>query len=369
MKQDHQRVQNMLLSTVGMLCKNALQFNSELKVEGLIGITLDNDEVFLVNINEKFASESENTLITKAGTESRNRAHTDSIQGKRKHSEILAAQEHLVVEIAPTEGTEESNTHSEPEPGIVAQIPSSPKKRKKRRSSKNSENNGAVPAEEYSNNSGSLVIKPEPLDDDLILVDTKDGRTRKLKNSTNSGQTLLTDVSSSFVGFGSFSENESIETKHKSSHDGNSSMIDSSGAFITGLVKNSAASDSNQSASWDSIGGALVPGLPVVASASTQEEWSPSTGRKKIPTAAVGSNQSAAEMVGTYLFYLRQMQTRMSDSQLFSMMIELMNFQQSVRTTIIRLSLIELSFSKFKILSTYCRDCIFTVFEAKPVGQ
>ena len=101
MKQDHQRVQNMLLSTVSMLCKNGLQFNTELKVEGLIGVTLDNNEVFLVHINEKISSASEDAQITKSGTESVNIVHTDNIQAKRKHSETVAAQKQSVVEIVP----------------------------------------------------------------------------------------------------------------------------------------------------------------------------------------------------------------------------------------------------------------------------
>ena len=47
-----QNVKAQLIDTVTEHCRNALQFESELTVEGLIGITVDNNEIILVNINE-----------------------------------------------------------------------------------------------------------------------------------------------------------------------------------------------------------------------------------------------------------------------------------------------------------------------------
>ncbi len=52
MRQDKEKVKNGLKEAITLLCKTTLQFSSELSVEGLLGITLDKDEVFLVNINE-----------------------------------------------------------------------------------------------------------------------------------------------------------------------------------------------------------------------------------------------------------------------------------------------------------------------------
>ena len=54
MKPEQERVRHLLTDTVTLLCKNGLQFQDELKVEGVIGITLDNNEVFVVHINEAF---------------------------------------------------------------------------------------------------------------------------------------------------------------------------------------------------------------------------------------------------------------------------------------------------------------------------
>ena len=51
---DRQLLKVQLIEAVSQLCTNALQFESELTVEGLIGITLDHRDVLLVNINETF---------------------------------------------------------------------------------------------------------------------------------------------------------------------------------------------------------------------------------------------------------------------------------------------------------------------------
>ena len=44
MKPDQERVKNLLTDTISMLCRNGLAYNDELKIEGLLGITIDNNE-------------------------------------------------------------------------------------------------------------------------------------------------------------------------------------------------------------------------------------------------------------------------------------------------------------------------------------
>jgi len=52
MKSDQVRVSKLLTDTVTLLCKNGLAYSQEIKVQGLLGITVDKNEVFLVHINE-----------------------------------------------------------------------------------------------------------------------------------------------------------------------------------------------------------------------------------------------------------------------------------------------------------------------------
>ncbi len=55
-KADHV-VKTMLSDTILALCRNTLPYEGEVLVEGLLGITLDNKEIFLVNINETIQRE------------------------------------------------------------------------------------------------------------------------------------------------------------------------------------------------------------------------------------------------------------------------------------------------------------------------
>lgn len=45
-------MKELLSETITLLCKNGLQFESEFSIEALVGITLDRNEVILLNINE-----------------------------------------------------------------------------------------------------------------------------------------------------------------------------------------------------------------------------------------------------------------------------------------------------------------------------
>ena len=53
MKTDHSRVRGLLTEAITMLCKSSLTYRKEFCVQGLLGITLDKQEVFLIDINEQ----------------------------------------------------------------------------------------------------------------------------------------------------------------------------------------------------------------------------------------------------------------------------------------------------------------------------
>ncbi len=52
------RLKTLLKDTITLLCKNGLAYKSCFNVEALIGITLDQDDVFLVSINEQIRNAS-----------------------------------------------------------------------------------------------------------------------------------------------------------------------------------------------------------------------------------------------------------------------------------------------------------------------
>merc|ERR1712209_220631 len=45
-----------------MMCKNSVRFDHEISIEGLIGITVDRNEVFLVSIDEVFDRMDERSI-------------------------------------------------------------------------------------------------------------------------------------------------------------------------------------------------------------------------------------------------------------------------------------------------------------------
>ena len=52
MKPDQERVHSLLVDTIGLLCRNGLNFQNEVKVQAVIGITVDKEECFVVHINK-----------------------------------------------------------------------------------------------------------------------------------------------------------------------------------------------------------------------------------------------------------------------------------------------------------------------------
>ena len=58
----------MLSEAITMLCRNGLEFSEEFTVEGLLGITLDSKEVFLVNIKEHVLSDQGEASVSQSSS-------------------------------------------------------------------------------------------------------------------------------------------------------------------------------------------------------------------------------------------------------------------------------------------------------------
>lgn len=62
---DQERLQILLSQTVMLLCKNGLRFEKELRIQGLLGITIDHGNVFIVHFNESLAhTAADNAVAT-----------------------------------------------------------------------------------------------------------------------------------------------------------------------------------------------------------------------------------------------------------------------------------------------------------------
>ena len=65
---DRDRMKTLLVEAIATLCRNGLNYEEELNVEGLIGITVDKKDVFLVSVRESFslATPSEKLGLTQS---------------------------------------------------------------------------------------------------------------------------------------------------------------------------------------------------------------------------------------------------------------------------------------------------------------
>lgn len=57
MKDDQESIQQKIRETVSLLCRNSLSHSLEVRIQGLIGITVDNSDVMLVQFDESYANE------------------------------------------------------------------------------------------------------------------------------------------------------------------------------------------------------------------------------------------------------------------------------------------------------------------------
>ena len=62
MKQEHSRLEKVLIETITMLCKNSLAYSTELKIQGVLAVTIDTDNVLVVHIDKALDAFDTQTL-------------------------------------------------------------------------------------------------------------------------------------------------------------------------------------------------------------------------------------------------------------------------------------------------------------------
>ena len=95
-KNDQERVTQLLTDAITVLCKNGLNYDSQFCIEGLLGITLDEREVFLVKIDETVrghGATAGNPVESPTGITHQRTAVTSPRRGAKPRVELLS---HLV---------------------------------------------------------------------------------------------------------------------------------------------------------------------------------------------------------------------------------------------------------------------------------
>lgn len=94
MKAEQERVKTLLLSTVTQLCQNGLIFKKDIKVQGLLAITIDDSDIFVVQLNENIGKETDHECAPVAGLPELSAAVTPvgfkDFPGAGKAAEVLA---------------------------------------------------------------------------------------------------------------------------------------------------------------------------------------------------------------------------------------------------------------------------------------
>ena len=85
---DKERVKVLLKDTITLLCRNGLAFKSKFSIEALIGVTLDDEDIFLVSINELIKNELE-----KSAEKSRS-SSDESVEDSGSGEDALSQKQH-----------------------------------------------------------------------------------------------------------------------------------------------------------------------------------------------------------------------------------------------------------------------------------
>ncbi len=88
--EDQEKIKALLADTITLLLKNGLAFKTKFSVEALIGITLDDDKVFLVSINKNVDTGGKVSMVCEDETLSQSRKHVKECYGHKDGADCLA---------------------------------------------------------------------------------------------------------------------------------------------------------------------------------------------------------------------------------------------------------------------------------------
>ncbi len=197
LKKTENAIHVMLTDTILALCRNTLPYRGQLAIDGLLGITLDDEEIFLVSIKETATRD----IKRKAGQDYLSEDSDDTVSSddgrkeihkKKKRSKHKRKQERVIVgksnikEKAGLEPGQVGHGHIDLVPDIFSS-----------QDSEKSEINtpsGREGRNHLKLDSNLLFVKQEPFDDSEFFTERKDHQTCQISHNTSS--TMDFDTSS-----------------------------------------------------------------------------------------------------------------------------------------------------------------------------
>ena len=86
-KEEVDRVRELLVETITALCKNGMKYNSVIRVEGLLGVTLDEEDIILINVNKTYQITPSDEEPTDGIYKEKSISESPSLQGKRRRKD------------------------------------------------------------------------------------------------------------------------------------------------------------------------------------------------------------------------------------------------------------------------------------------
>ena len=220
------RVKALLTEAITVLCKNGLRYRREFSVEGLLGITLDNEDVFLININE---------TVREPG---------DSDGEEVEAAETVATPPQMLKQErvgSPVEGRAADKPsevkHIPPKPSPPRNLPLSPGQRARNRRRSGESSPGSPAAKRKAPPRPSESSSPIDSKDDIIVI--KEERLSDMEDDTSSQTDLLSSSSlhstsldqSTFLQQNVFNQSLQDSSYLHEPSDSNTSFQDTSGNF------------------------------------------------------------------------------------------------------------------------------------------
>lgn len=112
-KPDQSRLTTLLTDTVVLLCKNGLNFQSTLRIVGVLGITIDDSDVFIVHLNENVSSivpETPSDVTSYSNSAIIDKPRNSGVDGSRS----FHAEKQRVVPHSPRLGKSLGRTNNKP---------------------------------------------------------------------------------------------------------------------------------------------------------------------------------------------------------------------------------------------------------------
>lgn len=143
LKKAENQVKILLAETILAMCRNTLNNHAEVNVEGLLGITLDNDEIFLVSINQTISNPDVPSKSSKKQSVEENVGGSDANESTSRRKR------------AKSKTNDDSSSESDEETNKEGKAKKRRRKRKKRQGSKSSNEESGSSSESEEND-----IKP-----------------------------------------------------------------------------------------------------------------------------------------------------------------------------------------------------------------